>query len=99
MLRAEDMDCEKGCLAFDHCASNTDTASVVGLNLYTGEAHLGQVAPVDDAKPRSSTELGPVGGAAEPIQVLAQEGVHSGARMHDSIRKNDSRVAHAVSHL
>ena len=41
-------------------------------------------------------ELGPVGCAAEPVQVLAQEGVHGGAGVHVGIGENGSGVGHTV---
>jgi len=64
-----------------------------------GGSHLGEVAPVDDPQPGGGAELGPVGGTREPIQVLAQEGVHGGPGVHDGVGEHHRPVAHAVAHL
>lgn len=54
---------------------------------------------MDDAQPCGRAELGPVGRAAQPVQVVAQEGVHGCAAVHDGVREDDGRVAHAVARL
>lgn len=41
-------------------------------------------------------ELGPVGGLLQPLQVLAQERVHSGAAVHQGVCKHGGGVAHAA---
>ena len=47
---------------------------------------------MDDAERGHGRELGPVAGAAEPVEVLAQEDVDGGAGVHDGVGKHHGRV-------
>ena len=63
------------------------------------KTHLRKVAAVDDAEAGGGGKLGPVGRAAEPLQVLPQECVHRRAAVHDGVGENRSAVAHRVPSL
>mmetsp|Transcript_19370 Transcript_19370/g.33443 ORF Transcript_19370/g.33443 Transcript_19370/m.33443 type:complete len:204 (-) Transcript_19370:895-1506(-) len=58
-----------------------------------------QVAPVDDSQPCCGTELGPVCGTTQPVQVLTQECIHSGACMHECVGEDGGAVSHAVARV
>ena len=58
-----------------------------------------QLPTMDYPEPCSGPKLGPVGGLTEPVKVLAEEGVHRGARMHVGIGDDSGRVGDAVAAL
>ena len=57
------------------------------------------VALVDHAERRRRRELGPVGRARQPLEVVAEEGVGGGARGHQRVGEDDARVVHRVALL
>mmetsp|Transcript_5894 Transcript_5894/g.16829 ORF Transcript_5894/g.16829 Transcript_5894/m.16829 type:complete len:305 (+) Transcript_5894:1588-2502(+) len=57
---------------------------------------LSQMAGVDDSQPGGGRELGPVGGASQPLKILPQECVHGGALVHHRIGEDDGAVTHRM---
>jgi hypothetical protein len=47
---------------------------------------------VNDSEGCSGGEFGPVGGLGEPIEVEAEEVIHSGSSVHDGVGKNGGGV-------
>mmetsp|Transcript_19466 Transcript_19466/g.54719 ORF Transcript_19466/g.54719 Transcript_19466/m.54719 type:complete len:464 (-) Transcript_19466:231-1622(-) len=60
---------------------------------------LAEMPLVDHTEPCSGAELGPVGRARQPVQVLAQKSVDSRASVHQRIGTDSGPVAHAVAAL
>lgn len=56
-------------------------------------------AAVDETKGGSGRELGPVGRAAKPVEVLAQEAVRGGAAVGKRVGEGDGRVVDRVAVL
>ncbi len=54
---------------------------------------------MDDPKPSSCTELAPVGGPPQPLQVLPQKSVNCCAAVHHRVGKDYSTVAHTIAHF
>mmetsp|Transcript_25128 Transcript_25128/g.82420 ORF Transcript_25128/g.82420 Transcript_25128/m.82420 type:complete len:251 (-) Transcript_25128:519-1271(-) len=54
---------------------------------------------MNHAKASRRAKLGPVGGAREPVEVLAKECVHRRARVHERVCENGGRVAHRIARL
>ena len=54
---------------------------------------------MNDSQACCGTKFRPVGGARQPVQVLSQECVHSGSRVHDGVRKHHRAMAYAVAGL
>lgn len=61
--------------------------------------HLCEMPAVDYTQAGSCTELGPVGCAPQPLQVLSKERVNGCATVHHGVGKNDGTMAHTVSHF
>jgi hypothetical protein len=60
---------------------------------------LREVALVDDSESGSGGELGPVGGAREPVEVLAEEEVRGGSRVGECVHEGDRRVIDRLARL
>ena len=49
--------------------------------------------PVYEAQTSSGSELGPVGGFLQPLQVLSQQSVRGGAKVHETVGDDGGIVA------
>lgn len=61
--------------------------------------HLREMPAMNYTQASSCAELGPIGCAPKPLQVLSKKGVHSCATVHHGIGKNDGTMAHTVPHF
>lgn len=60
---------------------------------------LREVALVDDSESGGGRKLGPVGGAREPIEVLAEEEVRGGSGVGEGVHESDGRVVDRLARL